>query len=114
LKPDGLLEYLVEGDRGGDIRVFELVRGPSENRYCRNREYGTGFDRPYQGGGRGVAAQLSAPAHHCNAPVASLRRTPLGQMHQFLRPTRKPAAVLTPVVSTTPELPQRVQATSLQ
>jgi hypothetical protein len=24
LKPDGLLERLVEGDHGGDMRVFEL------------------------------------------------------------------------------------------
>jgi hypothetical protein len=25
VKPDGLLECLVEGDRGGDMRVFELI-----------------------------------------------------------------------------------------
>jgi hypothetical protein len=25
LKPDGFLECLVEGDRGGDMRVFELI-----------------------------------------------------------------------------------------
>jgi len=25
LKPDGLLECLVEGDRGGDMRVFKLI-----------------------------------------------------------------------------------------
>jgi hypothetical protein len=25
LKPDSLLECLVEGDRGGDMRVFELI-----------------------------------------------------------------------------------------
>jgi len=25
LKPDGLLECPVEGGRGGDIRVFELI-----------------------------------------------------------------------------------------
>jgi hypothetical protein len=25
VKPDSLLECLVEGDRGGDMRVFELI-----------------------------------------------------------------------------------------
>jgi len=25
VKPDRLLECLVEGDRGGDMRVFELI-----------------------------------------------------------------------------------------
>jgi hypothetical protein len=25
IKPDSLLERLEEGDRGGDIRVFELI-----------------------------------------------------------------------------------------
>jgi len=25
VKPDRLLEYLVEVDRGGDMRVFELI-----------------------------------------------------------------------------------------